>query len=212
MKKILIVFSMLAFSYVGFAQSEKYTAAMTSNITLLDSAKSADDLLAASAAFERIGDAEKNQWLPYYYAALAQISYSFVKGDPQNNDALADKTEQLLNKAEALEKNNSEISCLKALVATARMIVNPMQRWQQYGPLIEQALEEAKKQDPTNPRPYALKGDNLKQTPEQFGGGCGTAKPVLEEAVKKYDAFKPASSLHPHWGRQRVESLLAECK
>ncbi len=212
MKKILIVLAVLVSACTAFAQSDKYTGAMTNVITLLDSAKSADDMQSVAATFERIGDAEKTQWLPYYYAALSRTLYAFFKKDAANNDQYADKAEQLLSKAEALEKNNSEISVVKSMIATIRMLVNPMQRWQLYGQSINDHLEKAKTQDPNNPRPYCIQGENLKNTPEQFGGGCSTAKPVLEEAIKRFEAFKPASSLNPNWGRPRAEFLLSQCK
>jgi len=212
MKIPFIVLIALAVATHGFAQSEKFTKAMTSNISLFDSAKTADDMLNVSAAFERIGDAEKNQWLPYYYASLSQVIYSFMKNDMSNNDTYAAKAEQLLLKADALQPNNSEISCVKSMIATLRMLVNPQQRWQQYGPVSQQELDNAKKQDPANPRPYYLAGQNLRNTPEQFGGGCKTAKPLLEEAMKKFDAFKPASELSPNWGKSRTEQVLASCK
>jgi hypothetical protein len=212
MKKMFLALVSLAVMTHGFAQSEKYTNAMTKTIAQMDSSKTADDMLAASAGFERIGDAEKNQWLPYYYASLSEVIYAFMKGDMSNNDALAGKAEQLLAKADGLQPNNSEISVIKAMIATLRMLVNPQQRWQQYGAVIQQELDNAKKQDPTNPRPYYLQGQNLRNTPEQFGGGCTTAKPILEEALKKYEAFKPASGISPHWGKDRVEQTLAGCK
>lgn len=212
MKKMFFVLLSLAIVTKGVAQSEKFTKAMTSTISQMDSAKTADDMLAASAAFERIADAEKNQWLPYYYAALSQVIYTFMKNDMSNNDAFAGKAEQLLNKADGLQPDNSEISCVKSMIATLRMLVNPQQRWQQYGATIQQELDNAKKQDPTNPRPFYLQGQNLRNTPEQFGGGCNSAKPVLEEAMKKYAAFKPASDIAPNWGKNQVEKTLASCK
>jgi hypothetical protein len=196
----------------GVAQNEKFTKAMTTNIAQFDSAKTADEMLAVSASFERIGDAEKTQWLPYYYASLSQVIYAFMKNDMTNNDAYAGKAEQLLTKADAIQPNNSEISVVKAMIATLRMLVNPQQRWQQYGAVIQQEIDKAKKQDPANPRPYYLQGQNLRNTPEQFGGGCNTAKPLLEEAVKKFEAFKPASSISPNWGKSLTEQVLAGCK
>ena len=212
MKKMFFAFLSLALVTQGFAQSEKFTKAMTTNIAQWDSAKTADDMLSLSASFERIGDAEKTQWLPYYYASLSQTIYAFMKNDISNNDALAGKAEQLLTKADAMQPNNSEISCVKAMIATLRMLVNPQQRWQQYGAVIQQELDNSKKQDPTNPRPYYLQGQNLRNAPEQFGGGCNTAKPVLEEAMKKYEAFKPASGIAPNWGKSKVEKVLASCQ
>jgi hypothetical protein len=212
MKKVLFALTMLAFTTQGFSQNDKFVKAMTANITLMDSAKTADDMLAASAAFERIANAEKNQWLPYYYASLCEVFYAFMKNDMASNDGFANKAEELLNKADALQANNSEISCVKALIATLRMLVNPQQRWQQYGAAIQMNLESAKKQDPGNPRPYYLQGQNLRNTPEQFGGGCSTAKPLLEEAMKKYATFQPASLIYPNWGKARNAQLLDECK
>lgn len=41
------------------AQSDKYEAAMKKNLSMFDSAKSTADYQALSAAFERIGEAEK---------------------------------------------------------------------------------------------------------------------------------------------------------
>lgn len=212
MKKMFIAFLSLAIAAGGFAQSEKFTNAMTSALAQWDSAKTADDMLSISATFERIADAEKTQWLPYYYASLSQVLYAFMKNDMPNNDALAGKAETLLIKADGLQPDNSEISCIKSMIATLRMLVNPQQRWQQYGAVIQQELDNAKKQDPANPRPYYLQGQNLRNTPEQFGGGCNSAKPLLEEAIKKYEAFKPASGIAPSWGKLQTEQVLASCK
>ena len=212
MKKILFAIIPLAMATHGFAQSEKFEKAMTTDIALFDSAKTADDMLSASAAFERVADAEKNQWLPYYYAAFTQVIYAFMKNDMPNNDAIAGKAEQLLMKADALQPNNSEISCVKSMIATLHMLVNPQQRWQQYGAVAQQELEKAKSQDPSNPRPYYIQGNNLRNTPEQFGGGCNTAKPLLEQALKKYETFKPAPGISPNWGKARTEQILAGCK
>ena len=53
------------------AQPDKYVEAMKKNLAQLDAGKTSADFQAAANAFERIGDAEKTQWLPYYYAGLA---------------------------------------------------------------------------------------------------------------------------------------------
>ena len=97
------------------------------------------------------------------------------------------------------------------MIASCHMMVNPMQRWQEYGAESNSNMDAAMEQDPTNPRPYYLKGQGLKYTPEQFGGGCKTAKPALQTSFDKYTAFKPASELHPTWGKDQVEQLLKEC-
>ena len=208
------IFTILMFTAVAsFAQNEKYTAAMQSKLEGYKTAQTAQDFLDLSNTFERIAEAEKTQWLAYYYAAHAQVIYGFMlsQKDPSGLDPVADKAEQLINKADALEKNNSEISCVKSMIATLRMSVNPMQRWQQYGPISAENITNAKQQDPGNPRPYALEAQNLFYTPAQFGGGCATAKPIAEQGMKLLEAFKPKSSLHPVWGKMQFDMVMGGC-
>ena len=212
MKKVILSTAFLISSIVLFAQSEKYMAAMKSNIAAIDSSfKAPANLISPANNFERIAMAEKNQWLPYYYAAFCQVYSGLLEQDKSKADAIADKATGLLNKADSLQQNNSEISCIKSMIATCHMLVNPMQRYMEYGQESSSQLENAMKQDTSNPRPYYLIGQNLKHTPEQFGGGCTKAKPVLKKGVEKYEAFKPVNSLYPNWGKERTAQLLSEC-
>jgi hypothetical protein len=210
MKHLFIVIFILA-TVTAVAQNEKFNNAMQSKLEGYKTAQTAQDFLDLSNTFERIAEAEKTQWLAYYYAAHAQIIYGFMQKDMTGADAIADKAEQLINKADALEKNNSEISCIKSMIATLRMNVNPMQRWQQYGPVSAEAIANAKQQDPSNPRPYALEAQNLFYTPAQFGGGCATAKPIADQGMKLLEAFKPKSSLHPLWGKMQFDMVIGGC-
>ncbi len=214
MKKLAYGLALTLCVQMGMAQpGEKFTVAMKATISAIDTSfANPSSLLAVANKFERIAAAEKNQWLPYYYAALCHVNYGFMKNDPLQLDQVADRAEALLNKADALSPKNSEISTLRAMVATQRMIVNPMQRFMEYSPIIDSNLEKAKTEDPTNPRPYWFKGENLKNTPEQYGGGCAVALVHLKTAQEKFATFKPASDLHPTWGLQRTDTLLNECK
>ena len=185
---------------------------MKKNIAALDTSfKNPQDLLTLANNFERIANAEKNQWLAYYYAAFCQVNYGFMLKEKDKVDGFADKATDLINKADSLMPNNSEISCIKSMIASCHMMVDPMSRWQEYGAESNGNMEKAMQQDPTNPRPYYLKGQGLKYTPEQFGGGCKTAKPELQTALDKYATFKPASELDPNWGKAQVEMLIKSC-
>lgn len=195
----------------AFSQSEKFTAAMSATLQQYGAAKTADENAAVAAKFERIGEAEKTQWLPYYYAALVKVNMTWTLKSADDKDKLADEASALISKAEALEKENSEIFCLKAMVATAKMAVNPMERWQQYGADINSNIELAKKTDTNNPRPYALQAMNLKNTPETFGGGCKTAKPLADKANALFEGFKPASAIHPSWGKDILAGQMKSC-
>jgi hypothetical protein len=213
MKKLFLLAAVSFLVTGAFAQSDKYVATMKANIAAIDTSfKNPANLLDLANKFERIATAEKTQWLAYYYAALCQVNYTYMEQDKTKIDAIADKASELIDKADALQPNNSEISCIKSMIASAHMMVNPMQRFMEYGPEAQSFIDAAMQQDPTNPRPEYLKGQGLKYTPEQFGGGCATAKPVLQSSLAKHNAFKPASEIHPNWGKQRVEMLIGECK
>ncbi|CAN5358577.1 hypothetical protein BH11BAC3_BH11BAC3_39270 [soil metagenome] len=213
MKKIILSTAILLLSVFVFAQSERYTTAMKKNLASIDTAMANPaSLLSLSNNFERIGNAEKNQWLPFYYAALCQVNYGFIATDKTTVDVYADKATALIQKADSLAPNNSEISCMKSMIASCHMLVDPMNRWMQYGQESSSNLTAAISQDPSNPRPYFLKGQGLKYTPEQFGGGCKTALPELQTAIQKYDGFKKESEISPDWGRQLVEKLISDCK
>lgn len=220
MKKIILSIALGICILSVFAQSEKYKAAMKDKIAVLDTSSDLNALKDISAAFERIGDAEKTQWLPYYYAALSVINAGnlLYVANPSNVeelkkiDPLAERAEQLIDKADALSQNNSEIYAAKKMAASLRMMVDPMSRYMQYGAKAQEALETAKRLNPENPRIYLLQGEDKFYTPEQFGGSKTEAKKLFEEALKKYDSFKPASDIDPNWGKNMVEYFLNQLK
>ena len=213
MKKLFLTTIVLFITVALFAQSEKYTAAMKKNLEGLDSGmRNPASLLTVANNFERIATAEKTQWLPYYYAALAQINYAFMQQDKDKMDGIADKATALINSADSLSPKNSEISCLKSMVASCHLMVNPQQRWQEYGAESTSNIQAAMQQDTTNPRPYFLTGQGLKYMPEQFGGGCKPAKAQLQIALDKYATFKPASEINPNWGKEYTQKLMDDCQ
>ena len=213
MKKIFLVSIIWFSSSLLFAQSTKYASAMKKNLAAIDTSfRTPSSLLAMANNFERIAEAEKNQWLPYYYAAFCQVNYGFMEQDKSKVDGYANKATALIQKAESLSPNNSEISCIKSMIASCHMLVDPQTRWMEYGKESGDNLEAAITQDPTNPRPHYLKGQGLKFTPEQFGGGCKTALPELEKAMAKYAGFKSGGELYPDWGKEQVEKLVKECQ
>jgi hypothetical protein len=182
---------------------------MQKNIATLDAAKTKADLQDVAASFERVGDAEKTQWLPYYYAALAQTWIGWMP-EVKDKDANAEQIKKYLAKAEAIEKN-AETYAVENMVATQQMIVDPQTRWQTYGAQAGTALKEGLKLDPNNPRLYYLQGESLFGTPEQFGGGKAKAKPVFEKSIALFKAAQP-KPLYPTWGQKQAEDKLAECQ
>ena len=216
MKKCIVLFLLSCFLFrPGFSQSEKFIKAMEEKVALVNTAASMENWQGLANSFERIGEAEKEQWLPYYYAALSRVMMGYMISNGQTGgfadktDPEADKAEELLNKAMALTKENSEIWCVKKMIATLRMTADPMTRFQTYGMAASEALQKAKQLDSQNPRVYLLDGQDKFFTPEQFGGSKTEAKLLFEESVKKHESFKPASSIHPSWGLGQAKYFLS---
>lgn len=219
MKKMTMMILILAAISVAQAQSDKYVKAMEAKLDQMGKASTSAQWQEVGNAFERIGEAEKSQWLPYYYAAVSHVMTGYMLSNGQMGggnttqiDQIADKAEAMLAKAEALEKDNSDIYCVKKMLNTLRMMADPMTRYQTYGAKAAEALEQAKKLDPNNPRVYMLEGQDKFYTPEQFGGSKTEAKALFETALKKFDEAKPKSSIAPNWGKNQVEYFLSQIK
>lgn len=221
MKKTFFILTAVLLASFSFAQmQDKFLKAMEANIAILDTTKTADGYIDLANAFERIADAEKNQWLAYYYAAYCSASAGTLVGTggdmmaakADKTDPYADKADKLISKADELMKNNSEIYIVKKMIATLRMLGDPMNRYMTYGPEAQAMLDEAKKLNPDNPRVYILEGQDKYYTPEQFGGSKEEAKTLFEKAQKLFETFKPESSIHPNWGKGQLDYLLSQYK
>jgi hypothetical protein len=215
MKRIL--FSICLFvglASVSMAQSAQYESVMTKNVAMLDDSTNfnPDRLLEIGNTFERIAAAEKTQWLPFYYASYCYVMSAFMQRDNDKVDDLADKAAVNIEQAEAISPKNDEINCIKSLVATSRIRVDPPARGMKYGMESAELLAQANQINQENPRVYMLQGQSLFYTPEQFGGSKTEAKKKFETALQKFSTFKPASAIAPHWGEAYTKGLLAQIK
>jgi hypothetical protein len=211
MKHLFVFAIALVASLLLNAQGEKYIGAMKKNIAELDSAMEQGRMPELANNFERIAEAEKTQWLPYYYASYCQVMNAFMEQDKSKTDGIADKAEQLIKKAEEINGGeNSEICVIKSMIASSRLMVDPQNRWMQYGQVSSMNITKAKQMDPTNPRPVYLEGQSKFYTPEQFGGGKPQAKELFLKALEMFNQFKPASELHPAWGKAATNYFLSQ--
>src|SRR5690606_378161 len=109
-------------------QNEKYVKAREQKIAALDTSRNTMAWQGLANDFERIAVAEKTEWLPYYYAALAIVNMGYsmmdnaMGGDASKIDPVSDKAEALINQAEALKKENSELYIVKKMINSLRMI------------------------------------------------------------------------------------------
>ena len=214
MKKVLfLALAIGSLQYTAHAQSDKYVSSMKTNLALFDSTNAKPDYIALSNTFARIGDAEKNQWLPYYYAGLA-LSTEGWNNKTLDKDANSGQILAYLDKASALTTDSadlSEIDAVRNMAYVQQMQVDPATRWMSYGKEANDALAAAMKFDPNNPRLYYLQGMSISYKPAAFGGGKENAKVAFQKALDLYATDRP-KELHPDWGKIQTVSMLAACQ
>ncbi|MBC7777645.1 MAG: hypothetical protein H7246_19580 [Phycisphaerae bacterium] len=210
MKKALSITALFLFALAMQAQTanEKFVKAMEKALSGIDTLKTAEQWLAASNNFERIAQKETKEWLPPYYVAFCQTMAFNMSKDKEMYELFAKRADDFIAKADALNPDNSEIYVLKSMISGLYIRINPMVNGQKYGPVAGLQLEKSKMLDPENPRAYMQQGATLLFTPPQWGGDKVKAKATLEIAAAKYETFKPASSIHPNWGKKTNEMFL----
>lgn len=210
MKKLFLT-ALLVISVSAFAQTA-FEKAMTEKISKLEQSKTPEDFTASSNDFARIGDKEKTNWLPYYYAAHASIEKGrniMRTGKMSELDAIAAEAQTNLDKASALSPNNAEILILQKMIHSLKMMVDPQSRFMSEGMLAADALSKAEKLDPENPRISLLKAEDTYFTPEQFGGSKTKGLELFQKSLDQFKVYKAKTTLDPTWGKGEAEYFLA---
>jgi hypothetical protein len=211
MKKIMMIsVGLLMKMSVLFAQNPIYTKAMEGLVTEIQTTQFGTPLQPLANKMERIAATEKTEWLPNYWVAYCYLIDSYSEPDAGKKDQLLDKADTYLATVDKLVKDNDEVEVLRANLASARMAVNPQDRWMKYGGVVQKALGAAKKVNPENPRITLLEGQGIFFTPENFGGGKEKSKPILEKSIEQFSKFKPASTIHPNWGEMTAKWMLSQ--
>lgn len=206
--KLTIVATIALISTYSWGQDDRYTSAMLSAMELMEQAAEPGDYTESANRFERIATAEKNRWMPYYYASYSLVVMSFDESDGGKKDLVLDRAQELLDQALELEPKESELHVLQAFLYPSRILVDPMGRGMTYMGLMFASLETARTLNPENPRIYFLDGVNKLNLPSSMGGGTDVAKPILEEALIKFERFTNEDPLWPKWGEEATRTEL----
>ncbi len=211
MKK-LILMSALACSFMS-AQAQDYKASLEKVFSVFDTTHSQDQRIELSNKLSLIAKKWGDEWVTHYYAAFSKAILSYNEKDNAKKDAfLDDADKELQESVTLLKKNNDETHVLTAMIANARMSVDPMNRWQKYGKLFSENLESAKELNPDNPRMYYLQGTSKFFTPKAYGGGKKAAMPYFEKAENLFAKEKGGDIAKPYWGKGMNAYFLAQCK
>lgn len=215
LQKTILALSITFTITYSYAQTA-YEKAMLPKVQTIEMPKqNLEDYTAQANDFARIGDKEKTLWQPYYYAALSIIKKGrtlMQKGQTAQLDDIAKEVQNYIDKAEAISPNNAEIYILKKMNHGLKIMVDPQGRWMTEGQAAMQALTEAKKLDPENPRITIMEAEDLYFTPEQFGGNKTKAIELFKKSLEQFKTYKPKSSVDPNWGQGEANYFLSLAK
>ena len=166
----------------------------------------------ASAIFERIASAEKNNWLPSYYVALINTTEAFKTQDKEKISALLDKATEALDQARILSPDNAELLVMDALIQTAWIVYDPMTNGMKLSGKINQLYARAMVLAPDNPRVVLNKAEFDMGSAAYFGKDTAPMCKEMERAISLFATFKPESPYHPKWGLERAQEAAQQCK
>ncbi|HEU5291438.1 MAG TPA: hypothetical protein VFU05_12400 [Cyclobacteriaceae bacterium] len=215
MKKLNIIpllLALLVFSVAKSFAGDKYTENMQKNIDSVYNSKTIAGLQRAVNTLERIGEAEKAKWEPYYYASFGYVMMATREKEAAIKDSYLDLALKATEKAKALQPGESEIIALEGFIHMIRVTVDPASRGQQYSSLAFQSFGKAVGMNAENPRALALLAQMQFGTAQFFGSSTAEACATNSKALEKFESFKSGNALAPQWGRGMAEELKGKCK
>jgi len=206
MTKIIVTF-VLFLTTLASAQSQ-YETGMQKAFKLWDEEKNTE----ASALFERIASAEKDNWLPNYYVALVNTTTAFSIKDKTQISALLTKAQESLDKELDKNPNNSELLVLQALINTAWIVADPMTNGMKLSAKTIEIYNKAIALDPKNPRAVFGKAEFELGSAKYFGSDTKPMCAQIDKSIELFATFKPETVFHPKWGGERALQAQKECK
>ena len=171
------------------------------------------DLVTIANKFDRIGSAEKDQWLPYYYSAYCYILMTTQESDVTKWDDYLNTADANIGKAEVLEANMVEILALKGFSSMMRINVDPAVRGQEYSMKSVGYLQQANQLDEQNPRVILMMAQMQYGTAQFFGSDTAPICDQFKKAVELFDQqSKDSDSILPSWGKPQAQSMVKNCE
>ena len=153
MKKLVIT-SILILSVIHM-QAQDFKTVLYKAVTTFDTTKDQNIQIEQGNKLALIAKKWDTAWIAHYYLAWSRARLSFDEKDATKRDAYLDDADKERDDAVKIAgKESDETYVLAALIANARLSVNPSSRWMKYGKLFNDAIESAKELNPDNPRMY----------------------------------------------------------
>lgn len=193
------------------AQNGNLNKSLERNLKRLEKAAQPSELLQVAEQFSELSADHPEAWLPAYYSIHATTLACFELGDPKRQDALLDEAQPKLEALLDKHPENAEIHVLHAMWCTAKLVVDPMKRGQQYSMRAMSAAGKAQALDPANPRAKYMVLANRIGEAQFFGKDISAYCAEAEAAVEAFDNYPVASSVHPTWGKELLSDQAEAC-
>ncbi len=212
MKKSILYLLVISGIFFFSFNKKRYESAMKNSIDALSQAKTQADLMNTANKFERIGSAEKDKWLPFYYTAYCFVLVANSEEDPKRLDSYLNIADRNIEKAEKLKGDKVEILALKGFSTMMRISVDPEDRGQEYSMRSAAFLQQANQLDNQNPRVQLMMAQMLYGTAKFFDSGTSEACVQFSYAKKVFEEEEnDKDDILPSWGKQQVLDMLKLC-
>ena len=212
MKKVVLLLTAVSLVFTSMAGGHDFQQVMGKTLAGYADCKTIEDYHGLASKFERIANAEKDEWLPMYYHAHCYIIMSFMEeSDAVKKDEYLDVAETSVDKIMTMKPEESEVFALKAFMLTARLVVDPQTRGQEYSFLSGNAVGTALSLNPENPRANYINISNEIGAARFFGNDISQFCDQAKELLEKWDDYKPTSTIHPNWGKNLVRDIVESC-
>ena len=209
---ISILIGMFISAHVIAGNEKAYNKVMSANITALNAAKTLESFDPIVHKFIRIGEAEKDKWLPYYYVSLAYVWKGFRLKEAAEKDKNLTESLKYIDKAKSLAENNAEVIALEGFIYMMQISIDPGSRGQSITPKAFGNFNQALAIQPTNPRALLFKGQMQYGMSQFFGSGTEEACAMILKSVELFDKDEKADSNLPAWGLSSANQYIENCK
>lgn len=212
MKKVTLIITAILIASASYAGGMKYQEKMGETLAGFSQAETVADYQSLANKFMMIAQAEKSEWLPYYYHAQCYILMSFSENEnPEKKDEYLDVAETSVAKMLEMAPGESEVYVMQSLMYIARLVVDPMSRGQKYSSLSAQSIGKALGIEPENPRARYMQISNEMGTASYFGSDVSVPCQKARVLYNEWDNYKPKSSISPSWGKGQLADIMKQC-
>ena len=207
MKKIIFTTALIITCFLFADAQSKYEIGMTKAFDLIGERKIDESV----AMFERISQAEQDQWLPAFHGAHTLIWSSFAVMEKSEREAMLEKAKLLVATAQERSADNAEIYSLEAMLYTSYMAFDPATYGMMYAGKVEGLHNKAIDLDPSNPRVISGKIRNAHGKASFFGQDTSSYCEEMKKIIPKFKAEKVKEPFAPSFGLREAEGFVQNC-